>query len=240
MNRHLSQPAGGSCATTGTVLCIEDDPVTQLMLDDVVMNAGAECTIAGSAREAEARLADNRFDLVILDRRLPDSDGLVLMQSIKDYCDCPVIILSRMSDTRDKILGISLGAAEYLTKPINPLELNSRVKSLLEQSRRAAAGDPTVFEFHETVFKTETRKLTIDGTTSFLPPTEARLLHILVENLDDALTRDQLSRFACGREWAPGDRTIDVLVNRLRNRLEQSCLQIITVHRTGYCTTVDP
>ena len=118
------------------VLCIEDDPIVQLMLRDVVGGAGAECSVVSSAREAEAKLSGGGFDLVLLDRKLPDSDGLLLLQSIKKSNNCPVVVLSAMDETRDKLLGLGLGAEEYITKPFNPLELSSRITAASERSRR--------------------------------------------------------------------------------------------------------
>lgn len=218
-----------------SVLCIEDDPVIQLMLGDIIGTAGADCVVAGTAREAETHLTAGTFDLVVLDRRLPDSDGLLLMQAIKDTSDCPVVVLSTMDETRDKLLGIGLGAAEYLTKPINPLELGSRIKHLLASVSEAAEATEA-FEFEGTGYRFNalTRRLDIGTQTKFLAPAESRLLHRLLLNEGEVQTRDQLSQFACGREWTAGDRTVDVLVNRLRGHLSSLPIEIVTVHRTGY------
>lgn len=221
------------------VLCIEDDPIVQLMLDDIVGGAGANCVVVGSAREAETQLADSTYDLVLLDRRLPDSDGLLLMQTIKASSDCPVIILSAMDDTRDKLLGIGLGAAEYVTKPFNPMELSTRIRQLLSNNSDALDAQEA-FESNNLAFNPRTRRLDIGGASSFLAPAEARLLHALFSCAGEAQTRDELSQFACGRDWSPGDRTIDVLVNRLRGRLQGSSVEIVTVHRTGYLLLPGP
>lgn len=225
----------GPAAARHRVLCIEDDPVIQLMLNDIVGNVGADCTLVGSARDAEHRLTQGKYDLVILDRRLPDSDGLLLMQTIKENSNCPVVVLSSMDETRDKLLGIGLGAAEYLTKPINPLELGSRIKHLL--APEDASQDPEqalVYEGDDYVFNALTRQLSSRTNTIFLAPAEARLLHRLLLTEGDVQTRDELSQFACGRDWTPGDRTVDVLVNRLRGHLSKTSIEIVTVHRSGY------
>ncbi len=217
------------------VLCIEDDPIVQLMLEDIVTGAGADYAAVGSAREAEDLLAHNRYDLVLLDRRLPDSDGLLLLQSIKGSSDCPVVILSAMDGTRDKLLGLGLGAADYVTKPFNILELSSRLKQLLNAHFDAAApAEDERFDIAGMRFNAQNRHLDIGGQTVILAPAEARLLHILLLNKGEVQTRDQLSQFACGRDWAPGDRTIDVLINRLRGRIRRVPAEIVTVHRTGY------
>lgn len=217
------------------VLCIDDDPIVQLMLEDIIARAGADFVIVGSAGEAEEVLAESHFDLVLLDRRLPDSDGLLLLNAIKNGSDCPVIILSTMDESRDKILGIGLGATEYVTKPFNPLELSSRIKQLLiAHSDAASLGEHHVFEIAGMTFDTRSRRLDTGGQHVILAPAETRLLQTLLMNEGRVQTRDQLSQFACGRDWFPGDRTIDVLINRLRGRIRSLPVEIVTVHRTGY------
>ncbi|MDW3222763.1 MAG: response regulator transcription factor [Paracoccaceae bacterium] len=223
-------------AIKSAVLCIEDDPIVQLMLDDIVGVAGADCFVVGTAREAEEHLSNSTYDLVLLDRQLPDSDGLLLIQSIKETSDCPIIVLSSMNETRDKLLGIGLGASEYVTKPFNPLELSTRIRQLLHANSSLNAGiDKRVFKRAGIQFDPGTRSLKFGGGDRvFLAPAEARLLHILMLNEGEVQTRDQLSQFACGREWSPGDRTIDVLINRLRRHIQATFAEIVTVHRTGY------
>lgn len=219
--------------TNRAVLCIEDDPIVQLMLDDIVSGAGGTCVIAGTAREAERHLAREHYGLVVLDRRLPDSDGLLLMQNIKDSSNCPVIILSAMDDTRDKILGIGLGAAEYVTKPFSPLELTSRIRQLL-RAHAESDQEKEVFEVSDLKFSVSSRQLEISDRSVILAPAESRILQALLASAGEVQTRDQLSRAGSGRDWTPGDRTVDVLINRLRRHLKNAPVEIMTVHRTGY------
>lgn len=222
----------------GAVLCVEDDPVVQLMLRDIVRSVGGRYVSADSAREAEDRLAGAEFDLILLDRRLPDSDGLLLLQTIKRNSDCPVIVLSAMDETRDMILGLGLGATEYVTKPFSPAALGSRVRALLverERSRNQVRTEPVTCGTLS--LQPDTRTMRINGEEVFLPPAEARLLHAFLLGQGDPQSRDSLTRFACGRDWSPGDRTIDVLVARLRRRIPASVAQIVTVHRFGYVFT---
>ena len=227
-------------AGRATVLCIDDDPVVQVMLEDIVAGAGADFVIAGSAREAEAALADARFDLILLDRRLPDSDGLLLLQAIRTGSDCPVMILSTMDKSRDKLLGIGLGATEYVTKPFNPLELSSRIRQLLSARAAPDAADThRVFEIAGMTFDPRSRRVDTAGQHVILAPAETRLLHALVLNEGQVQTRDQLSQFICGRDWTPGDRTVDVLINRLRGRIRSFPVAIVTVHRAGYLLVPD-
>lgn len=230
---HQVRPLSG--AKRATVLCIDDDPIVQLMLEDIIAGAGADFVIVGSAREAEDVLADTHFDLVLLDRRLPDSDGLLLLHSIKSESDCPVIILSTMDQSRDKLLGIGLGATEYVTKPFSPLELSSRIRQLLNaHSDTSNPAENSIFVIAGMTFDPRSRRLDTDSHHIILAPAETRLLHALVLNEGRVQTRDQLSKFTCGREWSPGDRTVDVLINRLRGRIRSFPVEIVTVHRAGY------
>lgn len=227
----MRRPVG----TLGEVLCIDDDPVVQVMLDEIVRTAGGQYQSARSAQEAKERLEETRFDLILLDRRLPDSDGLLLLQIVKEQSDCPVIVLSALNGTHDKILGLGLGAAEYITKPFNPAELSSRIHSLLTKRHKIHNADMTQpLSCGDLWLHPDTRCLRINETETFIPPAEARLLYSFLQNLGQALSRDALTRSACGREWTPGDRTVDVLVARLRQRIPANVAQIITVHRYGY------
>ncbi|MDP5220201.1 response regulator transcription factor [Ruegeria sp. 2205SS24-7] len=234
----LSARQSNTCKSK--VLCIEDDPIVQLMLRDIVGTADAECCIVSSARDAEDQLANEQFDLVLLDRRLPDSDGLLLLQTIKQANDCPVMILSAMDETRDKLLGLGLGAEEYITKPFNPLELCSRIRQLLgATANMSSSPGHERFETAGMTFDPRSRRLEADGSAAILAPAEARLLHTLLLNAGEVRTRDELSQFVCAREWSPGDRTIDVLINRLRRYIKGLPAEITTVHRTGYMLSIE-
>lgn len=223
------------------ILCVEDDPIMQLMLKDVVGAAGAEFVLAGSVQEAREKLTESQFDMALLDRQLPDSDGLVLVQDIATSSGCAVVILSGLGDTRDKILGIGLGAIEYLTKPINPLELSARIKSILTTTRGSLSEAlPEIFELPTLTFNAHTRQLEVAGTVQYLAPTEARLLHRLLSEEGEVQHRDQLYEAACSRCWSHGDRTIDVLISRLRRKLKRAAVEVITVHRTGYLLRREP
>ena len=224
----------------GAVLCVDDDPVVQLMLGDIVRSAGGDHHTAGSAREAEDLLGQRQFDLILLDRKLPDSDGLLLLQTIKHTSNCSVIVLSSLDETRDKILGLGLGAAEYVTKPFNANELGNRIRSLLirrnEERHQSQSGPITVGKLS---FLPATRAMRNDDKEVYLPPAEARLLHTLLVGHGTPQSRDDLARSVCGRDWTPGDRTVDVLVARLRRRIRPDVAKIVTVHRFGYVLTVN-
>ncbi|WP_422383909.1 response regulator transcription factor [Roseibium album] len=219
----------------GSVLCVDDDPVVQLMLGDIVRIAGGDYHKADCARTAEDMLGQSRFDLILLDRKLPDSDGLLLLRTIKQSSDCPVIVLTSMNEDHDKILGLGLGAEEYVTKPFSPGELSSRVRSLLVQrleKQRQTHLDP--ISLGRLFFQAGTRLLRVDTAEVYLPPAESRLLHAFLLEPGVPQSRDDLTRYVCGRDWTAGDRTVDVLVARLRRRIPPGTAKIVTIHRFGY------
>lgn len=222
-------------APSGDVLCIDDDPVMQILLAEVVRLAGASYHDARSAREAAALLGRRAYDLILLDRRLPDSDGLLLIETIRRRESCPIIVLSELGCAHDRQLGLGMGAEDYLAKPCNPAELSCRIQQLLERERSARERRRSVtIECGRLSFNLGSRRLWIGGQASFLPPAEARMLCLLLERQGEVLSRDSLTIAACGREWSPGDRTADVLIARLRKKIPKDAAEIVTVHRLGY------
>lgn len=228
-------------ATFGNVLCIDDDQVVQILLEEVVRLAGAAYHDARSAEQAKDLLGARRFDLILLDRRLPDSDGLLLIETIRQRGDCPVIVLSEMGCPQDRQLGIGLGATEYLTKPFNPAELSMRIRLILEREKRRLerARDAPITLGHLS-YSPAARRLRIGSVETYLPPAEGRMLYLLLTHQGEVLSRDDLTLGACGREWSPGDRTADVLIARLRKKLPNDIAEIVTVHRLGYVLTARP
>ncbi|MEL6964214.1 MAG: response regulator transcription factor [Pseudomonadota bacterium] len=220
------------------ILVVDDDPVVRVLLREMLLAHGHDVSEAESAASAEARLRQGTWDLVLLDRRLPDCDGLLLLQRIRDRSDCPVIVLSVMDDEHDRTLGLGLGAHDYITKPFSARELSLRIQNLLMTRRMAltpaATGKITHGPF--TLSQT-TRRLVVDGVSHQLTLAEARLLAIFLCHIGEVLDRNLLTRSICRREWSHNDRSIDVLVARLRKRIEhdpKSPEWIVTIHGAGY------
>ncbi|MEM1046068.1 MAG: response regulator transcription factor [Pseudomonadota bacterium] len=221
------------------VLCVDDDPVTQILLEDIIDSAGHCYRAAHDLAEAEAMLDKEQFDLILLDRKLPGSDGLVLLQRIRQDTEAHVIVLSSMGETQDRLLGLQLGADEYLTKPFNPAELSSRIRNMLHPSRLSPSGPPvTRHIIGEMTFNVATRRLRIGSQSSVLSPAQAKLLSLLLQKHGTLLNRNQLTRSISGRDWAHGDRTVDVLISRLRKLIPIAIGEIVTVHGSGYMFVV--
>ncbi len=220
------------------ILVVDDDPVVRVLLREMLLAKGHNVKEAGNASEAEAHLRHGTWDLVLLDRRLPDCDGLLLLQRIKDRDDCPVIVLSVMDDEHDRTLGLGLGAHDYITKPFSTPELSLRIQNLL-MARHAALAPAHAGELEHGPFKLSqtTRRLMVDGVTHQLTSAETRLLAIFLTHVGEVLDRNHLTRSICQREWSHNDRSIDVLVARLRKRIERDPKApewIVTIHGAGY------
>lgn len=220
-------------ATPARVLLIDDDLLFQVMVEDIVTQMGHQFHCAADGKSACAILNEQTFDLVLLDRRLPDTDGLLLAAPIKASAQCPFIILSSLSSPNDQVLGLGMGAEDYICKPVDPSVLRARMEKHLK-TRTGSSPETHVTIGATITLNTLTRRLTVSGKTTTLSPAECRLMVHLARNLGTPLDRMHLSLAICGREWVYGDRTVDVLISRLRRHLRDSTLSIVTIHGTGY------
>jgi two-component system OmpR family response regulator len=197
---------------------------------------------APNAAEARTLLAAHAFDLVISDIMMPGEDGLSLCRHIRSNGNVPVILLTARSEELDRILGLEVGADDYVVKPFSPRELLARVKAVLRRANslppRQAAPDTTRYAFGGWVLKTGERELVgAEGLTVPLSSGEYSLLLALVERPKLVLTRDQLLDLTQGREAGVFDRSIDNQISRLRRKIEadpRSPRYIKTVWGGGY------
>ena len=220
------------------ILLVDDDVLAQLMVEDIVDQLGHRFSYAPDGESARKALAEKDFDLVLLDRRLPDTDGLLLAPQIRDENKAPFIVLSSLDSPNDQVLGLGMGAMDYVCKPVEPVVLSARIKACL--AARHKSREQTQFSVGDSLhLDARSRRLSVAGRTETLSPAETRLLVCLIRELGRPCNRMQISIAICGREWVYGDRTIDVLISRLRRRLRGSSAQIITVHGLGYSLIED-
>lgn len=220
------------------ILLIDDDVLIHFMVEDIGRQMGHSITCVADGAGGLAALKEEHFDLVILDRRLPDTDGLLLAQEIQAGARSSFIVLSSLSAPNDQLLGLGLGALDYISKPVEPAVLKARMARHLATRRDTAA--PATLSIGKTFhLNLVTRRLAVAGRTECLSPAECRLLAHFMQNIDIPQSRSDISKAIGGREWVYGDRTGDVLVSRLRRRISGSSLQIITVHGLGYSLTGD-
>ena len=236
-NQGIPNPASASTH----VLIVEDDEVARTKLAGYLETAGHRVSEAVDGRELRRIMAGDPVDLVLLDINLPGEDGLDLTRFIRASYDVGVILVTGRTDDVDRIVGLEIGADDYVTKPFNPRELLARVKTLL---RRTTAHAPQVSEsrgfrtFSGWRFDIRSRRLVSpEGDRVALTRAEFELLNAMIAHPGTVLTRERLLGCITHRSWEPGDRTVDVLVRRLRRKLEadpKSPELIITAHGEGY------
>jgi DNA-binding response OmpR family regulator len=220
------------------ILVVDDDAGLRELLADYLTGQGYAVGAAADGTEMDACLARQPADLVILDLMLPGEDGLSLARRLRVRGNLPIIMLSARGEEIDRIVGLEMGADDYLAKPFNPRELLARIRAVLR--RRGAAQEPVLpasYCFGPFQFDPERRRLAKEGEEIALTSGEFALLHIFVENANRVLTRDHLMDRIKGFERDPFDRSIDVRVTRLRRKIEADPAEpryIRTVWGQGY------
>lgn len=231
--------------TAPHLLVVDDDREIRDLLSRFLKRQGYRVETARDGREMRQALADWRIDLVILDRMLPGEDGLSLCRALRAESRVPIIMLTVMGGETDRIVGLEMGADDYVTKPFHPHELVARVRAVLRRARtlpdRAEAMPGTVLRFADWTLDPTRRRLEApDGVTVALSDGEFDLLLAFVEHPRRVLSRDQLLDLTRGRAAAPFDRSVDVQVGRLRRKIERDPKQpelIKTVRGGGYLFT---
>ena len=228
-----------STSASTHVLIVEDDDVARAKLAGYLETAGHRVSEAIDGGELRRVMASDPADLVLLDINLPGEDGLDLTRFIRASYDVGVILVTGRTDDVDRIVGLEIGADDYVTKPFNPRELLARVKTLLRRTTaRAPSETRTCWSFSGWRFDTRSRRLVSPGGDKVaLTRAEFELLRALVSRPGTVLSRERLLGCITHRSWDPRDRTVDVLVRRLRRKLEadpKSPELIITAHGEGY------
>lgn len=219
--------------TSKHVLIVEDEESISSFVKMYLEREGFKVSVAPTGAEALAILgADTPVDLVTLDLMLPDMDGLQICRTVRSTSNVPIIMLTARDDDVDKIVGLEVGADDYVTKPFNARELVARIKSLL---RRAAAPAPTAKRLScgEILIDAARRECMVGGEQVMLAPKEFDLLWELLERNGDVLNRDHLLEKVWGYTFAGDTRTVDVHVRQLRRKLGDAC-PVVTVWGSGY------
>jgi two-component system, OmpR family, response regulator len=227
------------------LLIVDDDREIRDLLSRFLAKHGYRVSAAKDAREARRLLADSRIDLAILDIMMPGEDGLALCRDIRAKSALPVIMLTAMGEEMDRIIGLEVGADDYLPKPFNPRELLARIKAVLRRAGRLPESDEEtkgeMLQFSGWTLDTGQRRLMSPaGEPVELSTGEYDLLLAFLRHPQRVLSRDQLLDLARGRAAIPFDRSIDVQVMRLRRKIETEpkAPQIIaTVRGGGYTFT---
>ena len=206
------------------ILIVDDDGEIRSLLTRYLEKNGLRATAVGDGRAMWRALDDGAFDLIVLDLMLPGDDGLTLCRMLRGKSDIPVIMLTARGDETDRIVGLEMGADDYLPKPFSARELLARIKVILRRTRSLPPNlqpqDETQLRFAGWTLDTARREL-LSPTGEALPigGAEYKLLRVLLAHPNRVLSRDQLLDLSQGREADPLDRSIDVQVGRLRQRL---------------------
>lgn len=226
--------------TEADILIVDDDDALRNEMASYLAGHGFVVHLARDAKEARAQLQAKAIQLVVLDVMLPGEDGLSLCRSLAGASGPSVLMLSSMGESIDRVLGLELGADDYVVKPVTPRELLARVRALLRRrggGGEAPANRTAIYSFSGFRFDLVRRQLRApDETVIMLTPGELSLLGALVENPQRVLSREELARLSRGESQISLDRAIDIQISRLRKKLnEQSQTEVIKTHRgLGY------
>ena len=227
---------------TKHLLVVDDDRDIRQLLGEFLRKHGYRVSEAEDGRQVRQALTTGRFDLVVLDIMMPGEDGLSLCRWIRANLGLPIILLTALGEETDRIVGLEMGADDYLAKPFNPRELLARIRSVLRRTSHLAyathADTPTCKRFDRWVLDPAKRELRDNkGVLVTLTSGEYELLLAFIEHPGRTLSRDQLLDITRGREATSFDRSIDVQLSRLRKKIEHNPKQpqlIKTVRNGGY------
>jgi two-component system phosphate regulon response regulator OmpR len=235
--------------TRTRLLVVDDDPSVRAMLREYLEGHAFIVAEAGSGAQMRECLERELPDAVLLDLRLPGEDGLTLARYLREHYDLGIIMVTASADVIDRVVGLELGADDYIAKPFDPRELLARVKSVLRRLQARPPADATAAvpapaatqqrNFGRCRIDLDSRRLfDADGTEQPMTAMEYELIRVFLANPNRVLSRDQLLMHTRNREWEPFDRSIDIRIGRLRRKVEPDpqgeprCIR--TVRNAGY------
>ena len=220
------------------ILVADDDLNICELLRLYLEKEGFEVVMAHDGEEAVAKFESEKPSLILLDIMMPKLDGWQVCRQIRQKSDCPIIMLTAKGETFDKVLGLELGADDYVVKPFDTKEIVARIKAVLRRSGPAgnAAGEVQEVSYDKLTVNMTRYELKVDGKVVDAPPKELELLFHLASNPNRVFTRDQLLDEVWGFEYYGDSRTVDVHIKRLREKLEGVSDQwsLKTVWGVGY------
>ncbi|MDH3473756.1 MAG: response regulator transcription factor [Rhodospirillales bacterium] len=224
-------------ATKNSILIVEDDRNIASLVETYLGQAGFETAVAHDGRQGLELARRLKPSLVILDIMLPGLDGWDICRELRRGSEVPILILTAREEEVDRIVGFSLGADDYVVKPFSPRELVERVKAILRRARPAAASAATTLRHGGLVLEPDKHKVTLDGETVALTPSEFTLLHTLMSAPGRVFSRDVLLGHLYRHGETVIDRVIDVHIGKLRQKIEPDPAApslILTVRGVGY------
>ncbi len=220
------------------ILLVDDDVELVSMLREYLQQDGFDVEVAHDGEQGAAAAVTDQYDLAVLDVMMPRMNGIEALRYIRTKSRMPVIMLTAKGDDMDRILGLELGADDYVPKPCTPRELSARIRAILRRTEPVGVADkPQTIAISPLVMWPEQRRAAWDGNPLELTSTEFNLLEVLARNAGKPVSKDELSRQALGRPLARFDRSIDVHLSSIRQKLgtlPDGRSYIQTVYRLGY------
>ena len=218
----------------GKVLIVDDDENISEVIKMYLENSGYDTKVSHNGREAQEFFVQYKPDLVLLDVMLPSVDGIDVLKWIRKQSEIPVIMLTAKGETFDKVLGLELGADDYIVKPFEPKEMVARVKAVLRRYS-VENEDKEVLKFPDLTVDINSYNVTFKGEDIKMPPKEFELLYFLASNKNRVFTREQLLCEVWGYDYPGDSRTVDVHIKRLREKLHGGAnWELETVWGVGY------
>jgi two-component system OmpR family response regulator len=229
------------------ILIVDDHREIRDAVSRYLEKNGMRATSARDAADMDAKLKAGRFDLIVLDVMMPGEDGLSVCRRLSAEGTMPILFLTALGEETDRIVGLELGADDYLSKPFNPRELLARIKAILRRTEKPQSSAGSLsgkrVAFADWTLDTDTRRLHgADGSGIELTGAEFKLLTVFLERPRMVLSRDQLLDLTAGRAAQPFDRSIDNQVSRIRRKIERDPSRpaiIATIRGGGYSLTAD-
>lgn len=226
-----------------SILIIDDDLKLNGLISEYLAKYNFKTVSEINPLDALVKLKNNHFDLIILDIMLPDMDGFEVCKQIRKDYETPVIMLTARGEVTDKVVGLELGADDYLPKPFEPRELLARIQSVLRRTEVKFKKND-IIRFKNLVIDPNQRTAIANGKDLQVTSTEYELLMLFVKNNGKVLSRDEIMQNTRGISWMSFDRSVDVMVSRLRNKLKTALNKkeqvIKTVHSVGYMFFIEP
>jgi two-component system, OmpR family, phosphate regulon response regulator OmpR len=219
---------------TPHILIIEDDVRLAEMVSDYLGEAGFRVSVVDEGQAGLARLTREPYDALVLDLMLPDMDGLEVCRRLRAQSDTPVLMLTARGDTMDRVVGLEMGADDYLPKPFEPRELLARLRAIL---RRRQSGAASTLRFGRLEIERDSRTVRVDGAIRSLTGHQFTLLLALADKAGRVLSRESLMDLVRGEALEAFDRSIDVHISRIRAAIEddpKNPRRILTVRGVGY------
>lgn len=221
---------------TSTVLIIDDDTELTDLLAQYIEPEGFEVSCVHDGESGIKKALSQHFDVIILDVMLPQLNGFEVLKSIREHLNTPVLMLTARGDDIDRIVGLEIGADDYLSKPCNPRELVARLRAILRRTQKSHTSRP-VIEQLGIIVDCAKRQVTFHNELLELTNAEFNILEILIKAPGQAFSKEELTEHALGRKYTAFDRSIDVHISNLRNKLGHNAkgeLIIKTVRGFGY------